>query len=72
MRKLALQMGVSLDGMVARRGGFGSGGWGVPPEDPALKARKISWTRDADLHLHGARFDTNKRERGNLAVHSAP
>ena len=28
--------------------------------------------RDADLHLHGARFDTNERERGNLAVHDAP
>jgi dihydrofolate reductase len=53
MRKLALQMGVSLDGMVARRGGFGAGGWGVPPEDPALKARKIAWLRDADLNLMG-------------------
>ncbi len=53
MRKLALQMGVSLDGMVARRGSFGAGGWGVPPEDPALKARKIAWLRDADLHLMG-------------------
>jgi hypothetical protein len=28
MRRLALQMGVSLDGMVARRGGYGGGGWG--------------------------------------------
>jgi len=33
---------------------------------------RCSPRRDADLHLHGARFDTNKRERGNLAVHSAP
>jgi len=53
MRKLALQMGVSLDGMVARRGGFGAGGWGVPPEDPELKARKLAWIRDADTHLMG-------------------
>jgi dihydrofolate reductase len=53
MRKLALQMGVSLDGMVARPGRFGAGGWGVPPEDPALRARKIAWIGDADLHLMG-------------------
>ena len=46
-------MGVSLDGMVARSGGFGSGGWGVPPEDPALKARKLDWLRAAGLHLMG-------------------
>src|SRR5262245_32766707 len=53
MRQLALQMGVSLDGMVARRGGYGAGGWGVPPEDPELKARKLAWIRDADVHLMG-------------------
>ena len=46
-------MGVSLDGMVARSGGFGAGGWGVPPEDPALKARKLDWLGDAGLHLMG-------------------
>ena len=49
MRKLVLIMGVSLDGLVARPGGFGAGGWGVPPEDPALKARKLDWLRDAGL-----------------------
>ena len=53
MRKLALMMGVSLDGMVARPGRLGAGGWGVPPEDPALKARKLDWLRDAGLHLMG-------------------
>lgn len=53
MRKLALMMGVSLDGMVARPGKFGAGGWGVPPEDPALKARKLDWLRAAGLHLMG-------------------
>ena len=41
MRKLVLQMGVSLDGLVARPGKFGAGGWGLPPEDPELKARKL-------------------------------
>lgn len=53
MRKLVLQMGVSLDGLVARPGEFGAGGWGVPPEDPALKARKLDWLRAAGLHLMG-------------------
>jgi dihydrofolate reductase len=46
-------MGVSLDGLVARPGKFGAGGWGLPPEDPALKARKLDWLRDAGLHLMG-------------------
>ena len=45
MRKLVLQMGVSLDGLVARSGKFGAGGWGLPPEDPALKARNLDLFR---------------------------
>jgi len=53
MSKLVLMMGVSLDGMVARPGKYGAGGWGTPPEDPALKARKLGWLRDAGLHLMG-------------------
>ncbi len=53
MRKLVLMMGVSLDGMVARSGEYGAGGWGTPPEDPALKERKLDWIRQADLHLMG-------------------
>jgi dihydrofolate reductase len=53
VRKLVLMMGVSLDGLVARPGKFGAGGWGLPPEDPALKARKLDWIRAADLHLMG-------------------
>jgi dihydrofolate reductase len=53
MSKLVLMMGVSLDGLVARPGGFGAGGWGVPPEDPALKARKLGWLREAGRHLMG-------------------
>ena len=46
-------MGVSLDGLVARPGRFGAGGWGLPPEDPALKERKLEWLRDTGLHLMG-------------------
>ena len=53
MRKLVLMMAVSLDGLVARPGKFGAGGWGVPPEDSALKARKLDWLGDAGLHLMG-------------------
>jgi dihydrofolate reductase len=53
MGRLVLMMGVSLDGLVARAGKFGAGGWGVPPEDPVLKARKLDWIRDAGLHLMG-------------------
>lgn len=51
--KLVVQMDVSLDGHVARPGKFGAGGWGVPPEDPALKARKLDLIRDAGMHLMG-------------------
>jgi dihydrofolate reductase len=53
MRKLVLSMGVSLDGLVARPARYGAGGWGLPPEDPALKERKLGWFRDIDLHLMG-------------------
>jgi dihydrofolate reductase len=53
MRKLVLQMGMSLDGLVALPGRHGAGGWGLPPEDPALKQRKLDWLQDAGLHLMG-------------------
>jgi dihydrofolate reductase len=53
MRKLVLIMGVSLDGLVARRGESGDGDWGLPPEDAALKARKLDWLGEAGLHLMG-------------------
>jgi dihydrofolate reductase len=50
VRKLVLQMGVSLDGYVA----IGSmKGWGLPPEDPALKQRKLESLRAAGAHLMG-------------------
>jgi dihydrofolate reductase len=53
MRKLVLSMGVSLDGLVARPGQHGAGGWGLPPDDPALKERKLGWMHDVDVHLMG-------------------
>ena len=53
MRKLVLSMAVSLDGLVARPGRFGAGGWGLPPDDPALKERKLGWMADVGLHLMG-------------------
>jgi dihydrofolate reductase len=46
-------MGVSLDGLTAHPGQARRRDRGVPPEDPALKARKLDWLRDADLHLMG-------------------
>jgi hypothetical protein len=54
VRKLVLMIGVSLDGLVARPRKFGAGGWGLPPEDPALKARKLDWLAEAGLHLMAA------------------
>jgi dihydrofolate reductase len=58
MRRVVLQMGVSLDGMVAVPRGEGSmpvmeGEWGLPPEDPTLTELKLSWVRDAGAHLMG-------------------
>src|SRR5262245_37895539 len=53
MRELVLTMGISLDGLVARPGRLGAGGWGTPPEDPALKERKLGWLRNVDVHLMG-------------------
>lgn len=53
MRKVVLSMGVSLDGLVARPGRFGAGGWGLPPEDAAIKERKLGWMHDVGLHLMG-------------------
>jgi dihydrofolate reductase len=53
MRKLVLSMGVSLDGLVARPAPYGAGGWGLPPEDPALKERKLGWMKDVGVHLMG-------------------
>ena len=53
MRKLVLSLGMSLDGLVARPGRYGAGGWGLPPEDRALTERKLGWMDDIGLHLMG-------------------
>ncbi|HUN37160.1 MAG TPA: dihydrofolate reductase family protein [Trebonia sp.] len=53
MRRLVLQMGVSLDGLIAHPGGLSAGSEGTRPEDPALKARKLAWIRQASAHLMG-------------------
>jgi dihydrofolate reductase len=53
MRRVILSIGLSLGGFVARAGGHGAAGWGVPPEDPALKQRKLGWLREVGLHLMG-------------------
>jgi dihydrofolate reductase len=55
MRKLVLSMDVSLDGLVARTGRRGAGGWGLPPDDPGLKQCKLGWMHDVDVHLMGRR-----------------
>jgi dihydrofolate reductase len=57
-RRLVLQMGVSLDGIVAIPRGDGSmpvmeGEWGLPPEDPELTKLKLAWVREAGAHLMG-------------------
>ena len=55
MRKLVLSMAMSLDGLVARPEPHGAGGWGLPPEDPELKRRKLGWMGDIGTHLIGRR-----------------
>jgi hypothetical protein len=61
VRKFVLSMGMSLDGLVARPGrlgaggwGLGTGDWGLGTGDCALKERKLGWMRDVDLHLRVA------------------
>jgi dihydrofolate reductase len=53
MSKLVLSIRVSLDGLVARPGRMGAGGWGLPREDPSLKERKLEWMQDVGAHLMG-------------------
>jgi len=57
-RRVVLQMGVSLDGVVAIPRGDGSvpvmeGEWGLPPEDPELTELKLECVREAGAHLMG-------------------
>jgi dihydrofolate reductase len=51
MRRVVLQMGVTLDGYVAGLGGEGS--WGLPPEDPGVRAWKVASLRQAGTHIMG-------------------
>jgi dihydrofolate reductase len=51
MRRLILQMGVSVDGFVAARDG--SHPWGYEREDPAIKRWKLDSVRAAGAHLMG-------------------
>ncbi len=57
-RRLVLQMGMSLDGIVAiprddRLMPVMEGEWGLPPEDPELTKLKVQWVSDAGVHLMG-------------------
>ena len=51
MRRVVLQMGVTLDGYVAGPGGEGD--WGLPPEDPDVRAWKVASLRQVGTHIMG-------------------
>jgi hypothetical protein len=51
MRKLIVEMSVSLDGFVAPTPGAPD--HRTAPEDPALKATKLDWLRQAGTHVMG-------------------
>ena len=51
MRRVILQMGVTLDGYVAGRGGEGD--WGLPAEHPDVRAWKVASLRKAGTHIMG-------------------
>jgi dihydrofolate reductase len=51
MRQVVLQMGVTLDGYVAGRGGAGD--WGLPPEHPDVQAWKVASLNKAGTHIMG-------------------
>lgn len=53
MRQLALQMGVSLDGMVALPRPHEAESWGLQAEDPAMTEWKLDALRQVGLHLMG-------------------
>ena len=50
MRRLILQMGVTVDGYVA---GSGEGDWRLGPEDPGVRAWKIASLRKIGTHIMG-------------------
>ena len=51
MRRVVLQMGVTLDGYVAGPGGEGD--WGLPPEDPDVRAWKVASLDRVGTHIMG-------------------
>ena len=51
MRRVVLQMGVTLDGYVAGPGGEGD--WGLPAEHPDVRAWKVASLRQAGTHIMG-------------------
>ena len=51
MRRVILQMGVTLDGYVAGPGGEGD--WGLPAEHPDVRAWKVASLRQAGTHIMG-------------------
>jgi dihydrofolate reductase len=51
MRRVVLQMGVTLDGYVAGPGGGGD--WGLPAEQPDVRAWKVASLRQAGTHIMG-------------------
>jgi dihydrofolate reductase len=51
MREVVVQMGVSLDGFVARPDG--SLDWGLPPEHPDVTAWKLDSVRRVGTHIMG-------------------
>jgi dihydrofolate reductase len=48
MGRVVLQMGVTLDGYVA-----GEGSWGLPPEDPDVRAWKVASLGKVGTHIMG-------------------
>jgi hypothetical protein len=64
MRKLIVRMGVSLDGLVARPGRYGAGGWGTPPEDPALKQVWLGLASAAEADPRPTRTRANATSLG--------
>ena len=51
MRRVVLQMSVTLDGYVAGPGGEGD--WGLPAEHPDVRAWKVASVRQAGTHIMG-------------------
>jgi dihydrofolate reductase len=51
MRRVVVQMGVTLDGYVAGPGGEGD--WGLPPEHPDVRAWKVASLGQVGAHIMG-------------------